>query len=58
VFLKSARDQRVERRRLADLNVDFFDETAALFDAKALPATGHDDRTPLMHELRRDGVVL
>ena len=58
VFLKSAPDQRAERRRLADLNVDFLDETVAFFDTKAFPAAGYGDRTPLMHEIRRDGVVL
>jgi uncharacterized protein len=58
VFLKSPPDQRIERRRLADLNVDFLDETGVFFDTKAFPAAMYRDRTPLMHEIRRDGVDL
>jgi hypothetical protein len=44
--------------RLADLRVDFLDETGAFFDMKPYPATSYHDRTPLMHEIRRDGLDL
>ena len=38
VFLKSLPDQRGEVRRMADLRVDFLDDTGAFFDAKPYPA--------------------
>ena len=46
----------LERRRLADLRVDFLDETDAFFDTHAWPLDAWHERTPLMHEIRRDGV--
>lgn len=58
VFLKYLPDQWVERRRLADLRLDFLDETGVFFDTKAFPADTYRDRTPLMHEIRRDGLDL
>ena len=58
VFLKSLPDQRREVRRMADLRVDFLDDTGAFFDAKPYPATAYQERTPLMHEIRRDGLDL
>ena len=56
VFLHAPPDQRRERRRLADLRVDFLDETGAFFDTHAWPVDAWRERTPLMHEIRRDGV--
>ena len=47
-----------EQRRLADLNVDFLDEAGVFFDTKAFAMDAYRDRTPLMHEIRRDGVDL
>ena len=44
------------RFRLADLRVDFLDATGAFFDAKPYSIAGYRDRTPLMSEIRRDGV--
>lgn len=58
VFLTSLPDQWNEMRRLADLRVDFLDDTGAFFEAKPFPADAWLDRTPLMHEIRRDGVDL
>ncbi len=58
VFLKSLPDRWRELRRLADLRVDFIDDTGAFFDTKPFPATAYRDRTPLMHEIRRDGLDL
>jgi predicted nucleotidyltransferase len=58
VFLRSLPDQWGERRRLADLRLYFLDETGAFFDTKAFPADTYRDRTPLMHEIRRDGLDL
>lgn len=58
VFLRSLPDQWRELDRLADLRVDFLDETGAFFDAKPWPAEAWADRSPLMHEIRRDGLEL
>ena len=58
VFLKTLPDHRQEVRRLADLRVDFLDDTGAFFDTKPYPAGSWRERTPLMHEIRRDGVDL
>jgi predicted nucleotidyltransferase len=58
VFLTELADIWKERHRLADLRVDFLDDTGAFFDAKPYPITAYGDRTPLMHEIRRDGVEL
>jgi predicted nucleotidyltransferase len=58
VFLKSLPDQWQERRRLADLRVDFLDDTGAFFDTQPYPTACYRDRTPLMHEIRRDGLDL
>jgi predicted nucleotidyltransferase len=57
VFLKSLPDRWAELDRLADLRVRFFDDDA-FFDAKPYPATAWSERTPLMREIRRDGLQL
>jgi hypothetical protein len=44
--------------RLASLRVDFLDETGAYFDTKPYALAAWRDRTPLMHEIRRDGFEL
>jgi uncharacterized protein len=58
VFLKPLGDRWQELDRLADLRLEFLDETGAFFDAKPYPATGYSERTPLMREIRREGVDL
>jgi predicted nucleotidyltransferase len=58
VFLKELPDRWSELRRLADLRVDFLDETGAFFDAKPYPIAAWRDQKPLMHEIRRDGFDL
>jgi len=55
VFLNSLADRWAELDRLADLRVRFLDETGAFFDAKPYPARAYRERTPLMHEIRREG---
>jgi uncharacterized protein len=57
VFLKSLPDRWAELDRLADLRVRFFDDDA-FFDAKPYLATAWSERTPLMREIRRDGLQL
>lgn len=58
VFLKSPPDRWAEMDRLARLRVEMIDETGAFFDAMPYPDTALQERTPLMHEIRRDGVDL
>jgi predicted nucleotidyltransferase len=58
VFLKSMPDRWAELNRLADLRIDFLVDFDAFFDAKPYAATAYQDRTPLMREIRRDGVAL
>jgi predicted nucleotidyltransferase len=55
VFLTDMADVWAERFRLADLRVRFLDETGVFFDAKPYLDDALRERTPLMHEIRRDG---
>ncbi len=58
VFLDPLDDRWLELDRLADLRVRFLDETGAFIDAKPYPAHAYQDATPLMHEIRREGLEL
>ena len=58
VFLKTLPDRWQERDRLAQLRVDFLDESGAFFDTKPFLTSEINERTPLMREIRRDGVTL
>jgi uncharacterized protein len=58
VFLKDLDDRWAELDRLANLRVSFLDETGAFFDAKPYPATAYRERSPLMREIRREGIDL
>ena len=58
VFLTALPDRWTELDRLADLRVRFLDESGAFFDAKPYPTAAYLDTTPLMHEIRREGVDL
>jgi predicted nucleotidyltransferase len=58
VFLKSLPDRWLELDRLARPRVEMIDETSAFFDAMPYLDTELQERTPLMHEIRRDGVDL
>jgi len=58
VFLKHMDNRRAEANRLADLKVRFIDDTGAFIDAKAFRAEEYAKRSPLMHEIRRDGITL
>lgn len=55
VFLKTLPDRWEELDRLARLRVDMIDATGAFFDAKPYAASAYTERTPLMHEIRREG---
>ncbi len=56
--LNGPSDRWAELDRLAGLRVKFLDETGAFFDAKPYPATAYRERSPLMHEIRREGLDL
>jgi predicted nucleotidyltransferase len=58
VFLTSLPNRWVELDRLARLRVEMIDETGAFFDAMPYLDATLRERTPLMHEIRRDGVDL
>ena len=58
VFLTDMPNRWLELDRLAELRVQFLDEAGVFVDAKPYLAGAHDDRTPLMHEIRQDGLRL
>ncbi|MFM8332362.1 MAG: nucleotidyltransferase domain-containing protein [Candidatus Methylumidiphilus sp.] len=58
IFLRSLDDRWAELDKLAHLRVSFLDETGVFFDALPYPAAAYQDRTPLMHEIRREGIRL
>ena len=58
VFLRSMAPGMEEPFRLADLRLEFLDTTGAFFEAFPFPAGAWQDRTPLMHEIRKDGIDL
>jgi predicted nucleotidyltransferase len=58
VFLKELPDRWPELHRLADLRVRLIDETGAFFDMLPYPAAAYADRSPLMREIRLDGLDL
>jgi predicted nucleotidyltransferase len=58
VFLEDLTDRWREFRRLADLRTNILVETGAFLEARPFQARSYLDRTPLMHEIRRDGIDL
>ena len=58
VFLHSMDDRWAELDRLARLRVDLLDETGAFLDAKPYLSAAYGERSPLMYEVRADGVDL
>jgi uncharacterized protein len=57
-FLKDLTDRRPEMNRLADLGTDILEETGEFIHAMPYRAGSYEDRTPLMHEIRADGIDL
>jgi len=52
-------DRWPELDRLADLSTDILDETGEFIHAMPYPAGSYnDERMPLMHEIRADGIDL
>jgi predicted nucleotidyltransferase len=58
VFLKDMQDRRAEWNRLADLRVRFLDAGGPFFEGIPFRAADYQKRTPLMQEIRRDGLTL
>lgn len=58
VFLHRSDGLWAESGRLADIATNILDETGAVVNALAFPVSTLQSRTPLMHELRREGVEL
>lgn len=58
VFLQDLPDRWREMRRLAALETDILAETGAFIHAMPHPAGSYRERTPLMHEIRREGIDL
>jgi predicted nucleotidyltransferase len=58
VFLRDMPDRGIELYRLADLSTEVVGETGAFIHAMPYTAGAYEDRTPLMREIRHDGVEL
>ncbi len=58
VFLKDISSRWDEMGRLAKIEIDIMDETDAFIHAMPYPAGSYRERTPLMHEIRKDGLDL
>jgi predicted nucleotidyltransferase len=58
VFLTKLPDRWAELDRLANLSVGILDDTGAVIDAKPYLASALRDDSPLMWEIRRDGLTL
>jgi predicted nucleotidyltransferase len=58
VFLRDMPDRFAEMDRLADLSTSILDETGEFFHAMPYWADAYTERSPLMHEIRADGIDL
>jgi len=58
VFLRGMSDAGAERNRLADLSTEILFDVLRIVHAVPWPAGAWKERTPIMHEIRNDGVDL
>lgn len=58
VFLRDMGPWFEESKPVSRLEVEFFDQTGVWVQSVLLPAGSWDARTPLMHEIRHDGIDL
>jgi hypothetical protein len=58
VFLRDMDDRGAELWRLADLSSSLVDETGDVVYAMPYRAGAYNERTPLIREIRREGVDL
>ncbi len=56
VFLRGMDDGWLELTRLADIGTEILYDVGKSVHATAHPAGAEHDRTPLMHEIRKDGL--
>jgi predicted nucleotidyltransferase len=56
VFLIDLTDRWRELHRLADLRTEILADTGAFIEARPFRAGAYRERTPLMHEIRREGI--
>ena len=56
VFLTDLTDRWSEIDRIAEIETDILWETGAVINALPFHAGAYQERTPLMHELRREGL--
>ncbi len=55
VFLNEMPNRWAEMDKLADLRVRFMEDDGIFFDTKAYNINNLAERTPIMHEIRKDG---
>jgi uncharacterized protein len=58
VFLKDMADRWNEIDKIVEIEVGILDETGAVINALPFQAGSYRERTPLMHEIRREGLDL
>ena len=58
VFLTASEGLWRESARLVEIETDILFDTGAVVNALPFPAGAYGETTPLMHELRRDGLDL
>ena len=58
VFLKDLSDRWTEADKIAVATTDILRETGAVIHAMLYPAGAYRDNTPLMYEIRREGLDL
>ena len=58
VFLKGVHELMPEFTKLADLRSHFLDSDGAFFDVIPFRDSSYREKTPIMHEIRRDGLTL
>jgi uncharacterized protein len=58
VFLRDMNDRGAELYRLADIGTNVLYSGGGVINAMAYDVGAFRDRTPLMHEIRRDGIDL
>jgi predicted nucleotidyltransferase len=58
VFLRNLADRWIEFDRLADIETDIVYDTGHVIQSMPFQAGAYRERTPLMHEIRREGIDL
>jgi uncharacterized protein len=58
VFLKNLTDRSYEARQLSSIETDLLAETGAFIHSTPYAAGSYRQRTPLMHEIRGEGIDL